>query len=73
MQYMELIPEKQRPVSGTHGASERRRQLLSQLPIYDQDPMKCQSLTSEEEVLRHDQTLLLHVNHNCFLTSHGDI
>lgn len=50
MQYMELIPESQRPVSGTDGALERRRQLLSQLPIYDQDPMKCQSLASEEEV-----------------------
>ncbi|XP_019123794.2 LIM and cysteine-rich domains protein 1 isoform X1 [Larimichthys crocea] len=50
MQYMELIPESQRPVSGTEGASERRRQLFSQLPVYDQDPMKCQSLTSEEEI-----------------------
>lgn len=47
---MELLPESQRPVSGTNGALERRRQLLSQLPIYDQDPMKCQSLGSEEEV-----------------------
>lgn len=55
MQYMELIPESQRPVSGTEGALERRRQLFSQLPVYDQDPMKCQSLTSEEEV--QDQTL----------------
>lgn len=50
MQYMELIPESQCPVSGTNGALERRRQLLSQLPAYDQDPMKCQSLASEEEV-----------------------
>lgn len=50
MQYMELIPESQRPVSGTVGALERRRQLFSQLPVYDQDPMKCQSLASEEEV-----------------------
>lgn len=50
MQYMELIPESQRPVSGTQGARERRRQLFSQLPVYDQDPMKCQSLASEEEV-----------------------
>lgn len=50
MQYMELIPESQRPVLGTNGALERRRQLLTQLPIYDQDPMKCQSLASEEEV-----------------------
>lgn len=50
MQYMELLPESQRPVSGTDGALERRRQLLSQLPIYDQDPMKCSSLASEEEI-----------------------
>lgn len=50
MQYMELIPQTQRPVSGTPGALERRRQLLSQLPVYDQDPMKCQSLSSEDEV-----------------------
>ncbi|XP_044205927.1 LIM and cysteine-rich domains protein 1 [Thunnus albacares] len=50
MQYMELIPESQCPVSGTDGALERRRQLLSQLPAYDQDPMKCQSLASEEEI-----------------------
>lgn len=50
MQYMELIPPTQRPVSGTPGALERRRQLLSQLPVYDQDPMKCQSLSSEDEV-----------------------
>ncbi|XP_038135569.1 LIM and cysteine-rich domains protein 1 [Cyprinodon tularosa] len=50
MQYMELLPESQRPVSGTAGALQRRRQLLSQLPVYDQDPMKCQSLGSEEEV-----------------------
>ncbi|XP_060926631.1 LIM and cysteine-rich domains protein 1 [Limanda limanda] len=50
MTYMELIPESLRPVSGTDGALERRRQLLSQLPPYDQDPMKCQSLASEEEI-----------------------
>lgn len=62
MQYMELIPEKQRPVAGTAGASERRRQLLSQLPVYDQDPMKCQSLASEEEVPRHHPTRPPHMN-----------
>ncbi|XP_019952152.2 LIM and cysteine-rich domains protein 1 isoform X1 [Paralichthys olivaceus] len=50
MQYMERIPENLCPVSGTDGALERRRQLLSQLPAYDQDPMKCQSLASEEEI-----------------------
>lgn len=50
MQYMELIPESQRPVSGTNGALERRRQLFGQLPIYDQDPMKCQSLATEDEI-----------------------
>lgn len=50
MQYMELIPQSQHPLLGTDGALERRRQLSSQLPAYDQDPMKCQSLASEEEV-----------------------
>ncbi|XP_077429848.1 LIM and cysteine-rich domains protein 1 [Vanacampus margaritifer] len=49
-QYMELIPESQRPVSGTGGAVLRRRHLLSQLPVYDQDPVTCQSLASEHEV-----------------------
>ncbi|XP_019716145.1 LIM and cysteine-rich domains protein 1 [Hippocampus comes] len=48
--YMELIPESQRPVSGTGGAVLRRRHLLSQLPAYDQDPMACQSLASDNEV-----------------------
>nr|XP_015814034.2 LIM and cysteine-rich domains protein 1 [Nothobranchius furzeri] len=50
MQYMELLPESRHPVSGTDGALGRRRQLLSQLPVYDQDPMQCQSLSSEEEI-----------------------
>ncbi|XP_020486396.1 LIM and cysteine-rich domains protein 1 [Labrus bergylta] len=59
MQYMELIPEKQSPVSGTDGALERRRQLFSQLPVYDNDPMKCQSLTTEEEI----SSMLLFVKH----------
>ncbi|KAG7226849.1 hypothetical protein INR49_014199 [Caranx melampygus] len=59
MQYMELIPENLRPLSGTNGALERRRQLLSQLPVYDQDPMKCQSLASEEEI----SSMLLFVKH----------
>ncbi|XP_011615826.2 LIM and cysteine-rich domains protein 1 isoform X2 [Takifugu rubripes] len=50
MQFMQLIPEGQRPVAGTAGALQRRRKLLTQLPVYDQDPMKCQSLASEEEI-----------------------
>ncbi|XP_037535672.1 LIM and cysteine-rich domains protein 1 [Nematolebias whitei] len=50
LQFMQLLPKSRRPVSGTDGALERRRQLLSQLPVYDQDPMKCQSISSEEEV-----------------------
>lgn len=60
MQYMELIPDSQRPVSGTGGALERRRQLLSQLPVYDQDPMRCQSLASEEEVHYCQDLLIMH-------------
>ncbi|XP_061543122.1 LIM and cysteine-rich domains protein 1 isoform X2 [Phycodurus eques] len=49
-QYMELIPESQRPVSGTGGAALRRRRLLGQLPAYDQDPVTCQSLANDDEV-----------------------
>lgn len=61
MQYMELLPESQRPVSGTVGALARRRRLLTQLPAYDQDPMKCQSLASEEEVNYCDVISFLHM------------
>lgn len=63
MQFMELIPLAQRPVSGTPGALRRRRLLLSQLPVYDQDPMKCQSLSSEDEVRASSplNTLIVHV------------
>ncbi|XP_061582524.1 LIM and cysteine-rich domains protein 1-like [Cololabis saira] len=50
VQYMELLPEDQRPVAGSHAALRRRRQLLRQLPFYDQDPMKCRSLASEQEI-----------------------
>lgn len=56
MRYMQLIPECQRPVSGTDGALQRRRKLLVQLPVYDQDPLRCQSLASEEEVQYPPQT-----------------
>ncbi|KAM8867054.1 LIM and cysteine-rich domains protein 1 isoform 1-T2 [Synchiropus picturatus] len=59
MRYMELLPKNQRPVSGTEGALRRRRQLLSQLPVYDLDPMKCQSLSSEDEI----SSMLLFVQH----------
>jgi len=67
MQYMELLPESQCPVSGTNGALDRRRQLLSQLPAYDQDPMKCQSLGSEEEV-KYCQELIINKT-NSFLSA----
>ncbi|KAM4612701.1 LIM and cysteine-rich domains protein 1 [Polymixia lowei] len=50
MRYMELLPGERCPVSGTGGALFRRRQLLEQLPAYDQDPMQCQGLASEEEI-----------------------
>ncbi|XP_034021017.1 LIM and cysteine-rich domains protein 1-like [Thalassophryne amazonica] len=59
VRYMELLPAGQRPISGTAGSLERRRQLLVQLPVYDQDPMKCQSLKSEEEI----SSMLLFVKH----------
>ncbi|NXA41914.1 LMCD1 protein, partial [Eudromia elegans] len=41
IQYMELIPKEMQPVAGTPGASWRRRQLLRQLPLHDQDPAHC--------------------------------
>ncbi|XP_062327029.1 LIM and cysteine-rich domains protein 1 [Osmerus eperlanus] len=47
MQYMELLPEEKRPVAGTEGALYRRRQLLRQLPVYDQDPAACQGLSEQ--------------------------
>ncbi|KAG7318959.1 hypothetical protein KOW79_017433 [Hemibagrus wyckioides] len=48
MQYMELLPEERRPVAGTEGALYRRRQLMKQLPAYDQDPSQCHSLSEAE-------------------------
>ncbi|XP_056157889.1 LIM and cysteine-rich domains protein 1 [Lampris incognitus] len=50
MQYMDLLPVDRRPVSGTEGSLYRRRQIQKQLPIYDQDPMQCCSLSTEEEI-----------------------
>ncbi|XP_035376428.1 LIM and cysteine-rich domains protein 1 isoform X2 [Electrophorus electricus] len=48
MQYMELLPVERRPVAGTEGALYRRRQLMRQLPAYDQDPSHCHSLSDAE-------------------------
>lgn len=45
---MELLPEERRPVAGTEGALYRRRQLMRQLPAYDQDPSQCHSLSEAE-------------------------
>ncbi|XP_029103497.1 LIM and cysteine-rich domains protein 1 isoform X1 [Scleropages formosus] len=46
--YMELLPEERRPMSGTDGALYRRKQLMRQLPIYDQDPAQCHGLSDPE-------------------------
>lgn len=46
--YMEQLPEERRPVTGTQGALYRRRQLMRQLPSYDQDPSKCHGLPEAE-------------------------
>ncbi|XP_069722111.1 LIM and cysteine-rich domains protein 1 [Phaenicophaeus curvirostris] len=54
MQYMELIPKEMQPVAGTEGAYYRRRQLMRQLPLYDQDPSQCCSLTESELKLMED-------------------
>ncbi|KAJ8258359.1 hypothetical protein COCON_G00173710 [Conger conger] len=48
MLYMELLPEAQRPVSGTEGALYRRRLLLRQLPVYDHDPAQGHALSEPE-------------------------
>lgn len=48
MQYMELLPEDRRPVAGTVGALYRHRELMRQLPFYDQDPTYCHSLSEAE-------------------------
>lgn len=48
LQYMELIPKERQPVTGTEGAYYRRRQLMHQLPIYDQDPSRCRGLLENE-------------------------
>lgn len=45
---MELIPKEKQPVTGTEGALYRRRQLMHQLPIYDQDPSRCRGLVESE-------------------------
>ncbi|XP_010001678.1 PREDICTED: LIM and cysteine-rich domains protein 1 [Chaetura pelagica] len=54
MQYMELIPKEMQPVAGTEGARYRRRQLLRQLPLYDQDPSQCRGLAEGELQLMED-------------------
>lgn len=53
-QYMELISKEMQPVAGTEGAFYRRKRLLKQLPIYDQDPSRCQGLTENEVKLMED-------------------
>ncbi|XP_064823552.1 LIM and cysteine-rich domains protein 1 [Oncorhynchus masou masou] len=50
MLYMALIPEEKRPVAGTEGATYRRRQLMRQLPVYDQDPSLCHGSLSEDQL-----------------------
>uniref|UniRef100_A0A8C5UP15 LIM and cysteine-rich domains protein 1 n=1 Tax=Microcebus murinus TaxID=30608 RepID=A0A8C5UP15_MICMU len=48
LQYMELVPKEKQPVTGTEGALYRRRQLMRQLPVYDQDPACCRGLAEDE-------------------------
>ncbi|XP_029457313.1 LIM and cysteine-rich domains protein 1 isoform X2 [Rhinatrema bivittatum] len=49
--YMELIPKERQPVAGMEGAYYRRRQLMRQLPIYDQDPSQCHGLSEDEHTV----------------------
>lgn len=51
---MELISKEMQPVAGTEGAYYRRRRLMRQLPIYDQDPAHCRGLTESEVKLMED-------------------
>ncbi|XP_048404110.2 LIM and cysteine-rich domains protein 1 isoform X1 [Stegostoma tigrinum] len=46
--YMELIPKEMQPIAGTEGAYYRRKQLMRQLPVYDQDPFQCHALSESE-------------------------
>lgn len=50
VQFMELLPADCRPVCGTQGALWRSRQLQRQLPVHDQDPLKCSSLCHEDQI-----------------------
>nr|XP_060622279.1 LIM and cysteine-rich domains protein 1 [Anolis sagrei ordinatus] len=53
-QYMGLISKEMQPVAGTEGAYYRRRRLMKQLPIYDQDPSYCHGLAESEIKLMED-------------------
>ncbi|KAL8212660.1 UNVERIFIED_CONTAM: LIM and cysteine-rich domains protein 1 [Gekko kuhli] len=53
-QYMELISKEMQPVAGTEGAYYRRRRMMRQLPIYDQDPFHCRGLSENEVKLMED-------------------
>ncbi|XP_042311764.1 LIM and cysteine-rich domains protein 1 isoform X2 [Sceloporus undulatus] len=53
-QYMRLISKEMQPVAGTEGAYYRRRRLMKQLPIYDQDPSCCRGLAESEMKLMED-------------------
>lgn len=53
-QYMELISKEMQPVAGTEGAYYRRRRMMRQLPIYDQDPSHCSGLSENEVKLMED-------------------
>ncbi|XP_048346082.1 LIM and cysteine-rich domains protein 1 [Sphaerodactylus townsendi] len=53
-QYMELISKEMQPVAGTEGAYYRRRRMMRQLPIYDQDPSHCCGLSENEVKLMED-------------------
>lgn len=51
---MELISKEMQPVAGTEGAYYRRKRLMRQLPIYDQDPSHCCTLSENETKLMED-------------------
>nr|CAG4648150.1 EOG090X0B8X [Moina brachiata] len=49
LKYMEQLPSDQQPIVGSQAAAERKRALERQLPSYDLDPDRCQSLTAKEK------------------------
>uniref|UniRef100_A0A0K0EXJ0 Prickle-like protein 2 n=1 Tax=Strongyloides venezuelensis TaxID=75913 RepID=A0A0K0EXJ0_STRVS len=53
VEYMNSIPENDRPLVGTDGEQVRRTKLAYQLPYHDSDPTACKSLQKEGDIELH--------------------